>query len=133
MIVLVIAAVLFAIALPAYQSQQLRARRSVAQAELMKIAARQEQYFINNRSYAANLADLGFADPWTVDSSGNQVAADAPGRVYSVSLKSQTATAFELEAVPQGRQADDAICATYRLTATGVRTVTGTGSALDCW
>jgi type IV pilus assembly protein PilE len=133
MIVLVIIAVLMMVALPAYESQQIRAKRSVAQVELLRILARQEQFFLNNRSYSTTLAPLGFADPWIVDADGNEIDATASNRIYSISLASASATAFEIQAVPQARQVKDTVCATMKVTSTGVKSVTGGGTVADCW
>ena len=55
MIVLAILAVLAAIALPAYQEQVRKGRRASAQSHLMDIAAKQQQFLLDNRRYAADL------------------------------------------------------------------------------
>ncbi len=133
MIVVVIIGVLMMVALPAYEGQQTRAKRTIAQVELMKIVARQEQYFVNNRAYSTTLAPLGFADPWVVDADGREVGAAAADRVYSISLVSPTAMAFELQAVPQGQQARDTVCGTLVISSVGEKSATGTGSSSDCW
>jgi type IV pilus assembly protein PilE len=133
MMALVITAVLAMIAMPIYESQQLRAKRSVAHAELMTIVARQEQFFVNNRRYAPTLADLGYADPWIVDGTGNQVTDTAPGRIYSITLASASATAFQLQAAPLARQARDTLCGSLLITSTGAKSQTGSGKVTECW
>ena len=62
MITVAIIGILAAIALPGYQQYIIRAKRSAAQAQMLDIANRQQQYFIANRSYAdtAQLAATGF-------------------------------------------------------------------------
>jgi len=62
MIVLAILAILLAVALPAWQNQVKRAKRTAAQAEMMDIANRQQQYLLSNRSYMDTtvLAGTGF-------------------------------------------------------------------------
>jgi type IV pilus assembly protein PilE len=66
-IVAVIVGILAAIALPAYQSQVRRNNRSAAQQYLQDLANRQEQYRLDQRSYASSAATLGSsATPSTV-------------------------------------------------------------------
>ena len=54
-------------------------------------------------------------------------------RVYIIQLASgASATAFTMEAVPQLAQATkDSKCGTLKITHTGVKSVTGSGT--DCW
>lgn len=133
MIVVVIIGVLMLVALPAYEGQQTRAKRTIAQVELLKIVARQEQFFVNNRAYSTTLAPLGFADPWVIDADGREVDDAAAGGVYSISLVEPTTMAFELHAVPLGQQARDTTCGTLVISSVGSKSVTGTGSSADCW
>jgi len=51
MIVVVIVGILAAVALPSFRQQVIRGNRAAAQAVMMDIANRQEQYFLANRSY----------------------------------------------------------------------------------
>ena len=48
-----------------------------------------------------------------------------------------TATAYTLQATPQGSQVADTKCKTFTLTNTGVKAITGTpaptGTAAECW
>lgn len=63
MITVAIIAILASIALPSYQQYIIRANRSAAQAVMLDIANRQQQYFIANRSYATKtqLESTGFS------------------------------------------------------------------------
>ena len=95
MIVLVVIGVLSAIAYPAYQDYVRRANRSAAQAFMMTIAARQEQYLLTNRSYAATTAALNLTAP--NETSGRYtfaIALPTPGS-YTI-----TATVGGNQAVP---------------------------------
>jgi type IV pilus assembly protein PilE len=60
MIVIVIAGILFFVALPAYQNSVLKSNRAAGRGVLLDVASRQEQYFINNKQYADALPDLGY-------------------------------------------------------------------------
>lgn len=63
MITVAIIAILAAVALPSYREYVLRANRAAAQAEMMDIANRQQQFLIANRRYATTLAELGYSLP----------------------------------------------------------------------
>ena len=54
MIVVAIIGILAAIAIPSYQSQLRKGRRADAQAYLMNLAQRQEQYLLDARAYAVD-------------------------------------------------------------------------------
>lgn len=65
MITIAIIAILAGVALPSYQQYVIRGNRAAAQAQMMEIANRQQQYFLANRSYASKteLEDTGYALP----------------------------------------------------------------------
>ena len=58
MVAVVIVGILAAIAYPSYKTYVLKGHRSSAQAFLMDAAQRQQQYFLDNRSYAPDVATL---------------------------------------------------------------------------
>ena len=60
MITVAIVAILATIALPAYDQYIIRANRRAAQADMMAMANREQQYFLANRGYATTLPDLSF-------------------------------------------------------------------------
>ena len=133
MMVVVITALLLLIALPAYQQQLQKTRRSLARAELMEVLARQEQYFLNHRQYAPVLTDLGYpASPYAIDASGNDLAATAANRIYLIDLASLP-SGFAMYAIPQLAQSGDRGCATLGLTSIGLKTASGKGFTEDCW
>jgi type IV pilus assembly protein PilE len=51
-VVIVIVGILASIAIPSYREYVVRGNRRAAQASMMEIATRQQQYFVANRSYA---------------------------------------------------------------------------------
>jgi type IV pilus assembly protein PilE len=63
MITVAIVAILAAIAYPSYTQYVIRGHRAAAQAEMMDIANRQQQFFLANRSYAVDLAGLSYTLP----------------------------------------------------------------------
>lgn len=133
MIVVAIVGFLAAIAYPSYTAYVTKSMRSVGQSALTQVASRQEQYFLDNKAYAANLTLLGYAaNPITVNSDGQ------PGGggqiVYQVEIDgSTTANSFLLRGVPQGTHAvRDTDCATLTLNHRGQKGATGTAPG-KCW
>jgi len=59
MIAVVIVGILATIAFPSYQDYMRKGRRSAAQSFLIDVAARQQQYLIDARSYAGGAGALG--------------------------------------------------------------------------
>ena len=98
---------------------------------------------MNNKTYTADLTNLGYPAGLVFDSGGDSaiaidnnqgiVASTSTDRIYIVKIDSSTATSFSISGVPQLAQADDAECATYTLTNGGTRTESGTGTTSDCW
>jgi type IV pilus assembly protein PilE len=62
MVTIVIVAILASIAIPSYREYVIRGNRTAAQAVMMEIATRQQQFFVANRTYAT-AAQLGFTLP----------------------------------------------------------------------
>jgi len=62
MIVVAIVSIIASIAYPSYQQYLIKAHRSEVQQFMLDVANRQEEYLLNNRSYAT-LSELGLAAP----------------------------------------------------------------------
>lgn len=141
LITVAIIGILAAIAIPSYQRSVMRGYRSVAQGGLLDLANRQEQYYLNNKSYTTSLANLGYTNVFTsgtlstvaLNSGQTVVPAGSAGIIYHLSIVSASASAFTLTAVPQNSQAADAECASFGLNNTGTRTVSGSATVADCW
>jgi type IV pilus assembly protein PilE len=67
MITVAIIGILASIAYPSYTQYVIRGHRAAAQAEMMDIANRQQQFFMANRSYAGTLAAMSYTLPAEVD------------------------------------------------------------------
>ena len=121
MSVVLIISIIGMIAYPNYRDYVLRAARSEAKGALISTAAKQEQYFINNKTYTTNLANLGITSALT------------EGGKYQIQVSSATASAFSLTAVAQGGQAEDTDCLNFTLDSNGTKGVTGSAGAGTCW
>lgn len=131
MIVVVVVAILAAIAVPGYQEQVRKTRRSTATAELLTVAQALERYSTVNGTYVAT-AGVPTASPPTSDSNA---LCNRSLPYYTISCNTLTATTFELRAVPAGAQAGDR-CGTYSYTQAGQKGLVGASSGLtvaDCW
>jgi type IV pilus assembly protein PilE len=134
MMVITIIGILAAIAFPGYQQYVTRTKRGAAKSVIVQVMDRQAQYYVDNKGFATDLADLGWgASTFAIDRGGKEVATTSGDRTYVIGLADgASATAFTVEAVPQLTQASkDAKCGTLRITHTGVKSVSGT--ATDCW
>ena len=133
MIVVAIIAIIAAISYPSYSQFVVRAKRTSGTSMLMQVADRQQQFFMDNKRYAANLTSLGYAsDSIMVGNDGQIVASGDDGRVYGLGLTSSTATSFTLTATPQLKQAEnDSRCGNLTLTDAGAKGHSGSGE--KCW
>ena len=66
MIAVAIVAILAMIAVPTYTAQMVKSRRSSAEAALMDIAQREQQYLLDARAYAYSVTALGTTTPVSV-------------------------------------------------------------------
>jgi len=137
MVTVGIVGILAAIAYPSYQQYVTRSKVGLAKSALVQVMDRQAQFYVDNKGFATDLTTLGFGeDGFGIDNSGKEVASTSGDRIYIISLAGgASATAFTVQAVPQLTQAaNDAKhtqCGTLKITNTGVKSVTGSGTS--CW
>lgn len=96
MITIVIVAILASIAIPSYREYVIRGNRTAAQAVMMEIATRQQQFFVANRTYAT-AAQLGIALPPEVVDNYD----------FAINLVDGPPPGFEITFTPKGAQASD--------------------------
>ena len=131
MIVVAIVAILAGVGYPSYQSYIMDNNRNEAKTGLMQLQLLQEQYFLDNRSYATSLAsgaaDTLFDAGWSDNSALYDFSLDASSSANSY-IAIATASA-------SGAQASDADCRSFRLSSVGVRTATNSANnaTTDCW
>jgi type IV pilus assembly protein PilE len=97
MVVVAIAALLAIVAIPSYRDSVRKGNRRAAQSVMMDMVNRQQQYFVANRVYAADLAELNYDLPPEV--SQHYAAA--------VALDAGPPPGFTITLTPAGFQADD--------------------------
>jgi type IV pilus assembly protein PilE len=106
MIAVSIVAILAAIALPSYQEQIRRSRRSDGQVALLAIAIAQTKMRVNCIQYATTLAGT----PSCAADGARAVlglSATSPEGYYNLALSGVSATGFTASAIPIGNQARD--------------------------
>lgn len=94
MVVIAIVGILSAVAYPSYVSHLRKGHRADAQAYLMDLAQRQNQYFTDSRTYAADVTTLGSPTPSSLTN------------YYTVSI-AVSGTTFTITAEAIGSQLSD--------------------------
>jgi type IV pilus assembly protein PilE len=120
MVTLVVMSILTSVALASYRSFSLESRRATALTALSEAASRQEQFFLNNKTYTA-----------TVGAGGINMSATVDGGYYALSVDAPTAgcpiaRCYVLRATPQGSQTEDS-CGTLTHDSDGDKAPDG------CW
>jgi type IV pilus assembly protein PilE len=133
LIVVVIAAILVSIAVPSYQAQVRKSRRTDARNALLDIAAREERFLSVSNNYSANAVDVGYGGVWPQPVTNNyyQVSVTAPDPAQPTVPISYiiTATTF-------GIQVSDTACATFTVNQIGQQTAQTSGgvdNSTTCW
>lgn len=103
MIALALMAILAALALPSYNSQQRQARRTDARQALLQVQLEQARWRGQHEQHAERLSSLG----WTSDRS-------ALGH-YQITIEEANSQGFTVKATPLGSQAKDTSCNPMRL------------------
>jgi type IV pilus assembly protein PilE len=101
MVVVVVAAIIAAIAVPSYLDQTRKSRRAAATAALIDATSRQEQFFLDNKTYTS-----------TITAGGLNMAAVTESGTYTLSVDAPTGACtldrcYRVRATPQGAQTAD--------------------------
>lgn len=122
MIAVAVLALLSSLALPAYNSHVAKGRRADAKQSLLELGQRLERFYSERGTFVGATIGAGGIYPNT-----------SRGGYYNLSIASQTADGFSIQAAPTGAQASDA-CATFTYNQLGDQGVTGaTLTAAKCW
>lgn len=123
-IAIAIIGILSALAVPGYYSYVHKATRTDATSELLIDAAKMEQYYSQNNTYAgATLANI-------------QANATTTNGTYAIALSNLSATTYTITATATGSQLGDSNCRTFVINESGTRTATnssGGDSTALCW
>src|SRR5260370_14930761 len=137
--VVVIVAILPSIAIPAYNAQIRKSRRTEAKTALLDLAGREERYFNANtgtNAYTDAPALLGYAA--TMPAMLNYPVGSG---YYTVTVTIAAAApplhaSFSIVATPVADQANDLQCQSVTVTSTGAQTAfspTDPNASADCW
>ena len=131
MVTVAVATILFTIAVPAYQAQVRKSRRTEARTAVMDLAAREERYYSVNNAYTDSALQLGYG---TQDASIN--AMTIGNGYYQVSVVKRAAAppvlaGFTVTATAFGPQLKDAACQSFQVDETGAQTAAP--STTECW
>ena len=135
LIVLVIIALIASFAYPSYRNYVVDTKRTAAASILLQVADRQQQFFMDNKRFANDLTNLGFANnPLVIADDGSVMAnAASAASVYSVSLSNVAATTFTVTAAPLNAQAArDVDCGSLTLNQAQLKG-SSAGGGNDCW
>ncbi len=126
LVALTIAAILAAVALPAYQQQVVKAQRTEAAASLMEAAQDLERCFTRYSAYDTDACAVATA------LEGSGITSEEGHYVVTGTVG---AADFALTATPQGALASrDSKCKNFTLNQTGLRGISGTETDVDkCW
>src|SRR5512138_385581 len=116
MVTVAVLAIIAGIAYPSYAGHVRKAKRATAQAALMDVAAKEQAYLLERRSYATSLADVGFTLPQEINGA------------YTIALAVDNAASpmtFTVTATPVNSQASGGE-QTLTVNQSGARTPTGT-------
>jgi len=100
-IVVVVAGIIAAIAVPSYQEQSRKGRRSAATAALFDATSRQEQFFLDNKSYTTTIVAGGLNMDAITVSGSYALTVDAPTGACPLDR------CYRVRATPQGTQTAD--------------------------
>ncbi|MBB1363747.1 type IV pilin protein [Shewanella sp. SR44-4] len=121
MITVVIVGILASIAYPSYTKFVAKGARADALAGLMNVANRQEQYYLDHKTFTKNMKKLGFS----VDVDGNFVVENG---FYKIDATVANDNRYTIEAKANDIQkARDSACTSIMITSDGEKTPS------DCW
>ena len=133
MIVIVIVAIISAYAYPSYVQYIVNTKRTAATSVLLQIADRQQQFFMDAKTYTADITNLGFpSDPLEISDDGRSMASGDSSNVYSISLSNVTITTYTITATPLNVQLSrDTDCGALTFDQSGAKGAGG--NVEDCW
>jgi type IV pilus assembly protein PilE len=144
-VTMVIAAILAAIAIPAYSNYVRKAHRTEAKSVLLDLASLEERYYTANNNYTETASQLGYTGTGTTTAQASfsvgsgyytvalsKVDANPP----TVAIPGGTPATYSIVATAVGDQVKDTPCATFTVSSAGAQTASDAASAVNtatCW
>jgi type IV pilus assembly protein PilE len=129
MVTVVIATILMTIAVPGYQYEVRKSRRTEAKTALMDLAAREERYFNTNNAYSQTPSDLGYGAggfPMVIGNGYYQVWVCSPN---TCTPNVAAAPSYGVYAQPFTTDQQKDLCQIFTIDSTGYQTATDP----SCW
>jgi type IV pilus assembly protein PilE len=149
MIVVLVASILVAIAVPGYQSQIRHSRRTDAKTALLDMAVRQEKYLTLSNTYTTTASNLGYSALGVAIGNGyydmyvcvGTATTSTSTTTPCLANTGTTGTSFVVSAIPVAgtSQAGDSSCLYFAVDNTGTQysanstAGTGTNTTSTCW
>jgi type IV pilus assembly protein PilE len=138
MVVVTIASILFAIAVPSYVTFIRQSRRTEAKTAVLDLAGREERYLSTNpAAYTTVPGNLGYAAFGIPIGSGyySLAVCTVPPAASCPPSAIATAPAYTVTATPVAgqSQANDAQCTSFSVDSAGQQFATGNQTAAFCW
>ncbi len=131
MVTLAVFAILSTIAVNSYRRYTLRATRTEGRLALLAIQVSQEKFFLQNNTYAQDIATVIAAPPAGLGVGAINASGVTGAGNYTISFAAVTPTTYTLQAVATGKQTKDtAACLTFTIDEQGTRTP---ADATGCW
>jgi len=133
MVTLAIAAVLISIAVPTYQAQVRKSRRTEAKTAILDFAAREERLYATQNAYSTDPVALGYTaagGSWPV-STGTYYQIEAPTSSAPTATTPGTFS-VTVDPSPSSPQLSDTACTGFTITQTGAQGATGANPSA-CW
>ena len=131
---IVIVSILVAVAVPAFNAQTRKSRRTEARTALLDIASREERLYSTTNTYSQTASDLGYTGSWPqAVGSGYYTVNVTFAAATSTTPSTFTATASPVTGKGQDK---DTKCASFQVIQTGAQTATDSGgstSTSSCW
>lgn len=124
MVTVCVIGILASIAYPSYRKHVIRSTRAEARAAVLDAVSRQQQYYLDNKTYTTNFADL-------------QLPTKSEQGHYTLSVDAATSSCplsrcYVLRATATDAQAADKECTALAMDSNGTKTSTGTLTT-GCW
>ena len=138
-VAMVIAAILAALAIPAYSSYVRKAHRTDAKSALLDMASLEERYFSTQNVYTQTWSDLGYSGTGAISIGSGYYTVAAPSVTAAVAPTATsvgTPALYSFTATAVGQQLKDTQCYQFIVTSGGVRTSfdsSNADSTAACW